>query len=170
VRPDDPRLVKMLLPHAALLTKEPQIKAVRKALRKYEKELEQEGRESEADESLVPSDWPFWEYTRGKKALLVGGDRRARVVDRLRDTFEFSDVDWESGWNIRKLETLATKVNNGQVDIVLFLARFMSHTTCDFLVRACKAQGVPFLTIERGYGVSRIKYTIEQYFRSHVTE
>lgn len=161
VSPDDTRLVKILLPHLGYLSKEPRLRSVRKALREYKKELSKEAQEAEADAAVLPEDWPFWEYTRGKNAVLVGGDKRDRTVKRFQEVFGFADIEWESGWEIRRLDALAHRVEQGNVDIVILLARFLSHTAWDALVPACKEAGIPFVLVERGYGVSQVQATME---------
>lgn len=161
VSTNDIRLVKILLPHLDKLTREPKLKAVRKAIRSYKNELNAEGTESEADTTVLPADWPFWDYTRDKHALLVGGDKRERTVERFQEVFGFATLEWDSGWQPRRIEALARRIEQGSVDIVILLARFLSHKAWDSLVPVCKEAGVPFILVERGYGVSQVQATME---------
>jgi hypothetical protein len=164
VKPDDTRLVKLLHPQPIykLLTKEPSFKRLRKCIRNYQAELRKEEQESEADNTLVPDDWPYFVFTKGKRCAIVGGDKRDQTQKKLMDAFGFESVEWESGLHVRKVESLSQRVENGNFDMVIFLARFMSHQAWDIVVPACKSVGIPFVTIERGYGVSQVQATIEK--------
>jgi len=158
---NDIRLVKMLHPHAKLLTKERRLKATRKAIREYARAMEFDGRDAEKDTSALPADWPFWKHTRGKRMVIVGGDPRPGALERIQTTFGFADGDWDSAYSTTRLDALAAQIENGNVDMIIFLCRWVSHMAWDIIVPACKAADIPFLRIESGYGVSQIRVSIE---------
>lgn len=159
VRPTDPRLLRMLGMHLELLTKEPSLKNLRKAIRESQKEAEEEARK---DNSTPPSDWPYWAYTRGKRLLILGGDVRNTTTNRLQKVFGFSEILWETGHQTRRVQAAVTQVSAGSIDMVLFLARFVSHAAWDVAVPACKAAKVPFVLVESGYGTAQIRAAMEQ--------
>lgn len=153
----DPRLLRMLEPYLPALEGR-SLKPVRRAIRQalYEEDDDTE------DEHLLPSDWAPFEWTRGRSAVVVGGDRRVEAADRLQQTFLFDEVEWDSDVQGTKLTTIAERVRNGSVDMVIFLARLSSHSSQAVLLDACKDSGVPFVRVERGYGVSSVRLAIEQ--------
>jgi hypothetical protein len=159
---DDPRLVKTLLPHVRLLSKEPRLKAIRKAIREYKKSLTADNRKAENDKALLPEDWPYWFATRGKNAVIVGGDSRPKVVARFKGIFDFAEITWESGHQTRCLESLVSRIESGKLHMVIFLARFSSHSAQNALFPACKKAGIPYLLIPRGYGASLVQSEIER--------
>lgn len=161
----DPRILKDLYPHLRLLTREKRLKGLRKSIRDYKKELEAEGQEAENDNSQVPEDWPYWELTRGKRLLVLGGDKRETAQERLQSAFDFESADWESGLNHNRIKSAARKIEHGFYDVVILLARFAGHDIDDAVRGPCKDTGTHFIIIERGYGVSRVKYHMEQYFQ-----
>ena len=160
VSPDDKRLVKMLVPHLASLTSARALKRTRKAIRVAVEEEEAE-EESSDTANPIPKDWPFFKTTRGKTALIVGGDKRDKTVRRMKEAFEFGEVAWDSGWSTRRISALAKQVKSGNVDLVIFLARFLSHSSWDILVPACKIAGIQYHLVESGYGVNQIRMTLE---------
>jgi len=161
VRPDDPRLVKMLHPHSKLLTKEPKVKATRKAIRDFRKEMQEAGKKAEQDKTALPEDWPYWEYTRGKAAIIVGGETRVRVMKRIQKAFAFESIEWETSWNVRRNEAIASQVASGKIEVVIFLARFMSHQAWDIIGPSCKSAGTTSILVEQGYGVGIVRHTLE---------
>lgn len=157
----NPRIVKLLQPHLGLLTRERKLKGVRKAIRDYEKELRKEADSADKDISPLPNDWPFWKYTEGKKIAIVGGDKRDTTIERFRVAFKAASVEWESGWQVRRVEALAQRIQSGNIDMVILLARFMSHQAWYILVPPCKEARVPFVLVERGYGLSQVRSAVE---------
>lgn len=160
-RPQDPRLVRMLLGHAEMLD-DRRFRNLRKFIRQARAEVDAENDDPVG--ASVAEDWPWFSRTRGKVAVLVGGDRREKTEDRVRDAFGFAAVDWDSGWQPRRVGALQRRIQSGGVDIVILLARFLSHKTWDALVPVCKAAGVPFVLVERGYGLTQVRATMERVF------
>jgi hypothetical protein len=162
----DPRLIKALLPHLRKLDKEKRLKALRKNIRAYQREIEAEGIEADEDTETLPDDWPYRDKTEGQTVFIVGGDRRDKTAKRYREVFGFKRVEWISGWRVRRVEAVAKRVEGGGVGIVIFLARFLSHSAWETIQPACKASGTPAILIERGYGVSQVREAMERTFGS----
>ena len=156
---NDPRLSRLLAPHIKLLTKEPKLKAVRKAIRNYQKQIHEEAKETV---SPIPDDWPYWDQVRGKNVAIVGGDKPLKVT-RLKEAFEF-DFEWIAGWKMRQIEAMASRAERGTVDMVILLTAFLSHKAWDHLTPACKAGGTPLIIVERGYGVNQVRQAMERTF------
>ena len=118
--------------------------------------------ESEVRESPVPADWPHFRFTRGQRAVIVGGDPRPDRVERLRDVFGFASLDWlEDATSARRLDALLQRMRNGSVDVVIVLRAFSSHRLSDAVFAA---NDTPCLRVLADtYGVHQVRLAIERY-------
>lgn len=163
VSPDDPRFVRVMIPHQDKLRKHTRFKRLRKAIRDLMTEDEAVEAESAAEDATVPADWAFAEQVRGKHAALVGGDLREEARKRIQDTFGFASVDWITTDHARNIQNLANAIRGGTVDFVIILRRFIGHNVDRTVLPAVRAEGVPWVSVERGYGIQQIKMAIERY-------
>lgn len=171
VRPDDPRLTRLAQPyHDAMVGAGPGFKELRRAIRRV---TDGEG-ESIDDPSLdatsetgPPVDWAWWPVVRGKRAVIVGGDRREDARKRLQEVFNLASLEWiPLQHENNTLRSLASSVAAGGIDLVLLLRRFVPHQADEILIPACKSAGVPWVSVERGYGVERVRQALERYLRA----
>jgi len=172
LKADDPRLVRLAMPFIDALTAAGSAhKDIRKAVRRaqdadVEAAADLTGEVAAAAEIGPPPEWAWWPLVRGKRAVIVGGDRREEARKRLQDTFELSECEWVPLQHENQaLRSLAASVTGGGVDLVLILRRFVPHMADEILIPACKAAGVPWVSVERGYGVERVRQGIERYLR-----
>lgn len=165
VTQEDPRLIRMLIPALPHLDHQPRLKKLRKMIRNIIEEDDLIITDSVKESTEIPADWPWWEKTRGRQALMIGGDRREETQKRLKDVFGFADVAWDSGWRSRKVQALCEQIRKGHFDVVIFLTRFMNHSDYEMMVPACKAVGVEYVVVERGYGISQIRQRMEAVLR-----
>ena len=117
----------------------------------------------------LPSDWPWRDALRGKRAVMVGGDERAAARDRLISYFGLASLDWvrmQSG-RLREVQALAQRVQGGTVDIVFALSRYASHNMDNILAAPCRAAGVPFIPLQHGYGVVGARVAVERFIPLH---
>ncbi len=160
--PEDARLTRLLAGHVTALEGDKALKRLRKAVRLAEARTELEP--PEPPDAALPDDWPLFEHTRGKRAMVVGGDPREAARQRLAEAFGFGAVSWERSQDIRAMQRLADRLRSGaDVDLVLLLARFISHKVTDLLVPALREGGVSWAVVERGYGVGGVQRAIERY-------
>ena len=159
VSDDDPRLIKLLLPRAGVFRVGPVFSKLRKALREAAKPVV-EPAIAEPDADLDPA-WPHLHLTGGKRVGLVGGDLREDRRQKLADAYQVADLNWVSGNNARQVQSFVERINKGTLDMVWLLASFCSHRVSDPVTAACKAQGVPLVTLRRGYGVQHVRLAME---------
>lgn len=121
--------------------------------------------EDEAErDTPVPVDWPCFSCTRGKRAVLVGGDPREPNRLRLEAAFEFAELRWEKTEFTRNgLQKVRDRVRAGGVDLVIVLSRFVGHDTDQVIQPACREHGVPFVPVPKGYGVVGVRLAIERH-------
>lgn len=157
------RLVNIVAPVAEELTGA-DMRALRRAARAAAAEASAGPEEEEEEDAPVPADWAWWPVTRGRRAVMVGGDPREPNRVRLERAFEFGELAWEQAeYSRNSLQKVRDRVRAGGVDLVMILARFVGHDADQVILPACKDAGVPFVSVKSGYGVAGIRRAIERY-------
>jgi len=161
---DQGHLEQILEPHIAHLKGHKKIKRLRKRIVKTIKSKQRSIKSP--DPEGPPTDWGWWEYTRGKRCAVVGGDNRNGARRKLRDAFELESLTWESGWDHRRVASLVESIQAGNIDLVLLIRRFIKHKVSEVVIPACKEAGVIFVPVANGYGTRSIQGEIERHLRS----
>jgi hypothetical protein len=161
VAPDDPRLVGLTENHIEALRQSARFKKLRRAIRASLNTAESPT--PAAESSGPPPDWAFWDVVRSKRAAVIGGDLREDARKRIQDAFGFSMLDWVTTDHARNIQVLAAAIRGGTIEFVILLRRYIGHDVDRIVIPACRAAGVPWISVERGYGVSQITLAIERY-------
>jgi hypothetical protein len=162
VSPEDGRLTSLLLNYIEALEGDKALKKLRRAVRKAKEDtLTVMPEAMPADE--LPEDWPFFDRTRDRRAVIVGGDIREERRAAIQEAFGFSSVEWIDGGDTRAIQSLAHRVEGNRVDLVLLLARFISHKVTDILLPACRANQTDWVMVRKGYGLNQLRIAIERY-------
>lgn len=156
LRPSDSRLVELMEPYVEALKGDRRVRGVRRAVRAQQKEVARHERVRQ-----VPR-WSHADLTRGKRALLVGGDRRQDAERRLKAFLELDELVWDTGWRKERVAANAAQVRQGSFDLVLIVRDFVTHMATDHLVPACKAASVSFAVVDRGYGLGQVRRALER--------
>lgn len=157
----DTRLARILTPVLHALDGK-RFKEVRSEIRlRLEEENEAE---DAAPAARVPEDWPYWHLTRGKRAVIVGGDSREPNRARIQQTFGFASLDWvETQYKDRALHALRERIARGGAEAVIILTAFIGHNADNILLPACRERGIPFIFVHTGYGIVGIRAAIERF-------
>jgi hypothetical protein len=160
----NPRLVRALLPLAEEF-EGTEFRTLRRAIRD---ELAEASAEADADggaeEAPLPPDWAWWEFTRGKRALIIGGDPREQSRARLEKAFEMDELEWVGAeFKRNNLLGVRDRVRSGKTDLVLLLTRFTGHDADQIIIPACREMGISFVCVPHGYGVVRVRHAIERF-------
>ncbi|MEI6511451.1 MAG: hypothetical protein WCO25_05440 [Candidatus Uhrbacteria bacterium] len=162
VSQSDSRVVRILEPFLSDLDATGQYKTLRGAIRAA-------GRKSQAvaviaeESAPVLAGWPWLAFTRGKLAVMVGGDPREPNRVRIQDAFGFAELAWDpSADRSNLLAQVRDRVACGKVDLVIILRRFIGHDVDNVVLPACRAASVPWVSVPTGYGISRIRQEIER--------
>lgn len=170
VEADDPRLIRAVLGHAELLKKHARFKKLRRAAREAEEQDAACAAELSAPTALaLPTDWPFHSFVRGKRAAIIGGDPREEARQRLQAAFGFSELEWVGTEHGRGVQAVAAAVQGGSVDLVILLRRFIGHDVDRIVPPACKAAGVPWVSVERGYGFTQLRLAMERFLQPELS-
>ena len=163
VAAEDPRFVRAMIPHQDKLRKHTRFKRLRKAIRDLVAEDEAVEAESGSDVGPLPEDWPFRKRLSDLRAVIVGGDARETARVRIQEVFGFESLDWVSADHSKNVSDLATRIRGGTVDFVIVLRRFIGHDVDRQVLPAARAADVPWISVERGYGVTQVRAAIERY-------
>lgn len=159
--PRDPRLLRLCGPRLSDLDGHEF-----RALRHHARE-DVEADADEADDARpasIPSGWGWWSHTRGKRAILVGGDPREPNRLRLAEAFAFAELEWLPAEGRRNsLQAARDRVRAGKVDLVMILASFVGHDADEVILPACREGNVDWVHIDKGYGIVRVKRAIERF-------
>lgn len=145
----DRDILRVLRPYEALFSEGSEFRAIRRNL---EKLRDPERREQQIDDESLAT-------TRGRRAVMVGGEPREAARASIERAFEFAELEWISGSEQDALR-VEPRIRNGSVDLVLLLRSFVSHSATDRLVASCKSQSVDWAVVDQGYGVVRIAEAI----------
>ncbi|MFZ5476903.1 MAG: hypothetical protein ACOZNI_09030 [Myxococcota bacterium] len=161
------RLLNVVAPVADELTGA-DMRALRRAARAAAAAAATEPETDEESDSPIPDDWAWWSVTRGKRAVMVGGDPREPNRVRLEAVFGFAELAWEPAeFSRNSLQKVRDRVKARGVDLVLILTRFVGHDADQVILPACKDTGVPFVPVKSGYGVAGMRRAIERYVAPH---
>lgn len=160
---DDPRLVRLMRPFRDHLSGA--------ALSKLRQAIDAADAESEAEaefqDDLLPEDWPWREVLNNSRIVMVGGDSRPDALARIEQTFAPRKFEWltvNGSENLRQVQSLTGRMQQGSVDIVILLTSFLSHKVSDMITDAMvKAHGVSLVYVNRGYGITQLRQGIEDF-------
>ncbi|MFO0602711.1 MAG: hypothetical protein U0324_06025 [Polyangiales bacterium] len=104
-----------------------------------------------SDTAAIPADLrePILPYTRGKNALFVSNRADPTLRDRLKQLFEFAELDWLAGETKRR-QALVTPIASGTYQFVLGATGFLSHSIDGQISQACRKGKVPYVRVHRG--------------------
>ena len=161
--PEDPRLVALMAPHLDKLRKHTRFKRLRKAIRDAAADDDEFAAEMSGTAPTVDEAWTFFPLVRGRNAAIVGGDLTEDARERISEAFGFSSVEWLTTDSSRDVQGLVTAIRGGGIDFVIVLRRFIGQNVDRSVLPACRATGVPWVSVERGYGVPQIRAAIERF-------
>jgi len=93
-----------------------------------------------------------------KRALIIGGDVRDHVAQRVSEELGIEEVVWWETFeklNLRANSGTLEQVKNGKYDIVFVLLRFCRHNQHYAFRDACRESGTALGVLQRGYGVAQ---------------
>ncbi len=109
------------------------------------------------------SSWEKAEMTRGKHAVILGGDRRGDRIKKLQAHFEFAVLDWRDlpTGSPRAVKSVVEQLKAGKYDVAIVLQQFISHAVTD-KVFGVKADGLT-VALAHGYGVRQMEQGLERF-------
>lgn len=156
----DLRLVRILRPVLHALDGK-RFKDLRAAIREAD-ESETENEDATTD-ARIPGDWPHFDLTRGKNAVMVGGSPREASRERIQSAFGFKTLEWvESEFRSKSLQRLRDRLSANGPDLLILLTSFIGHDADEILLPTCRERGIPFAHVEHGYGVVAIRLALER--------
>lgn len=104
-----------------------------------------------SDSAAIPATLrdPIVPFTRGKRALFVSNRADPNLRQRLKELFEFEELDWSAGETKRR-QALVTPIQSGSYQFVLGATGFLSHSIDGQISQACRKGKVPYVRVHRG--------------------
>ena len=136
---------------------------LRRLLRRVSDALDDDDRDDEPVLVAIDPNWPGLQHTRGKRAVIVGGDGREERRPQIRDAFQFAELEWPDvpKGAPGKVASLVEQVRGKRYDIVICLQRFISHGVTDQLF-GLDVPGVR-VVLAKGYGVQQVRAALDRY-------
>lgn len=145
----DARLVRSLEPVAGLFSA-PEFGALARAL-------------AEDGVGAAPAEWPWLSRTRGRRAVVLGGEPAEATRQDLQRALQLSEVEWVATAGVRAaLQSLRDRVRAGRVDLVLVDAASVGHEPDELLLPACRERGVDLVHVDGGLGLARVRAAVER--------
>ena len=96
------------------------------------------------------------EWLKGKRVVLIGGDRRPKAKHKLEKAFGLKELDWISGRGRRQaVEKFDSYIGCPDVLVVLLATRWCSHSLC-YAKKYCKKYRKPLVSLPAGYSPDEI--------------
>ena len=149
--PSDPRLLLMIRPYAELLASN-DFRMLRRNLERVDPDeaLEQEALANrERVKDLLPA-------TKGRRALLVGGDMREDRRRSIQTVFNFELFDWASFDRSRPgvLKAVEQRIREGSFDLLFLHAESIGEALAESLAEIAEESDVVVLLAQRGTSVA----------------
>ena len=136
-------------------------------LRQSIRDLEVAEREERQNEEpdAIPPDWAWWSHTVGRQVLFLGGALPSQL-HRLESEFGFAAARWYTlHADDSQLERVRSLVGKGSADLVVVAAHKMDRDIGGEIVRICQILGVPWVHMDQGHGITRLRMAIERYLQ-----
>jgi hypothetical protein len=166
VKPSDVRLRELLLPVFDLLeeTKESSREGFQLVMREMDRFLASREPSSaetavEAEDSASPEVARVREWLRGRELVVVGGEERPVVVERLKSAFDLAALTWVATRPHESTEVFRAPIQRPEVAAVLLAIRWSSHSYGG-IRDYCEAVGKPLVRLPGGYGTNRVAHEI----------
>ena len=149
--PSDPRLLLMIRPYAELLASN-EFRMLRRNLERVDPDEALE-KEALAYRERVTD---LLEVTRGRRALLIGGDLREDRRRSIQIVFDFQVFDWVPFDRSRPgmLKSLEQRLTDGGFDLLFLHADSIGETLAESLAELAEEGGAVVLLTERGTSVA----------------
>lgn len=132
---------------------------------------EQESVDSEEENSAsskrtaLPASSQLLKKTKGKRAVLVGGDKREDGRKSLEQYFEFSSLVWVDPIQYNRVDAVAAQIRNGNYEVAIVVNSFIRHGMSEKIRAAAKATGCSHVAIGKGYGITRVEKAMREQWR-----
>lgn len=154
----DPELVEMFMPCAELLDPNRHYALLECILERTD-EL---GIPDNAYETMdfIPMGWGWFEHTRGRSALLLGGHPSADVASAIKEAFELGKVTWDPADSRRK-DAILKRLATGTVDVVLLLSHAADRSLEGPVEEACAQTNTSYVVVHGGPTIRAVRAAIE---------
>jgi len=137
-------------------------------LRQGIRDLELAQREDQGMEpaEAVPSDWPWWSHTVGRRALLLGPELDTERLPQVESSFGLAELRYrriEPGDGVP--DELERVLRSGGIDLVMLVGEHAGQLHVRAAIRSCQVRGLPWIHVDRTLGVTRVRMAIERFLQ-----
>lgn len=102
------------------------------------------------------------EWLRGRRMVLMGGERNGQAVDRLKDAFELSDVEWVPLTEHGSALPMRGPIQRADTAVVVVIVKLAGHLHADEAQAYSAEAGKPCVLLTGGYNPERVAQDIVQ--------
>ncbi len=141
----------------------PRFRRLRQAIRDLElAEREERGQD---EPKPIPPDWGWWSHTVGRRALALGPVDDPGRLSLLEESFGLATLHWESLGDDEDRESHLQRLMSNGADLVLVLGVSADDPLVRSVVHSCQVRGLPWVHVEHGLGVTRLRMAIERFLQ-----
>ena len=82
-------------------------------------------------------------------------------IEQLKKKLQYERLDWEPADRMSAVKALCGRIEKGEYDVVVVLIHLCSHLTAYSVRMASKRSGVPYTTLNVGYGPESVRSAVE---------
>lgn len=133
---------------------------VRQAIRDLEI-IENEDTDEKTQET-IPSGWPWWSHTVGRRAVFLGGAPSTDFSKQVEQNFGFATLYWlkESPEELGQVEDL---IKSNEVDLLIMFGD--NEESQLQIVKPAQEASLPWVKVKEGQSITRIKMAVERYLQ-----
>ncbi|MBC7771009.1 MAG: hypothetical protein H7210_00805 [Pyrinomonadaceae bacterium] len=102
------------------------------------------------------------EWLRGRRMVLMGGERNVQAIERLKDAFELSDVDWVPLTEHGSALPMRGPIQRPDTAVVVVILKLAGHLHADEAQTYSAEAGKPCVLLTGGYNPERVAQDIVQ--------
>lgn len=107
------------------------------------------------------------EALRGKRMVVLGGERRQETVDRYLEAFELAEVEWVSLTEHASSAPLRAPIFKPGTAVLLLLIKLAGHLHIDDARRWAREAGVPWINLPAGYSPEQVAVAVAEQAGEH---
>jgi hypothetical protein len=135
-------------------------------LRQGIRDLELAAREDrDGDQAeAVPTEWPWWSHTVGRRALVLGGGLEQERLARVEQSFGLAELRCAPLEQELDEDALRSLLSGG-IDLVMLVEEHTGRPQIRAAIRGCQMRGLPWIHLSHTLGVTRVRMAIERFLQ-----
>ncbi len=164
----DARVLRLLAPVYESLEAE-ELRPLRRKIRE-QMHLDDQEAQMQDYQGGVSDQWPFFAFTRGRPAILIGSMGKKHQIESIREAFGFLSLEWvDACRGLGRIEALCRGVDDNDPRMFIVMQRYTSHQATELIW--AQRERAAIVDVEDGLGIDAVRRAIERYGHGqHVQE